>query len=79
MRSGIIDRMVQAQAHAEAQPYDVRLVLWRDGIEVDFLNPKTMQAVSRRVTWADVESGYVNTLMEAIDYCSTVMAQTKVN
>ncbi len=38
------ERLIQAQAHAEEQPYDIRLVLWRDGIEVDVMDSESLIA-----------------------------------
>lgn len=76
MLSRVTERLVQAQAHAEAQPYDVRLVVWRDGIEVDVQDPINLAAITKRLTWLDVEDMHVNPVMEMIDACVSEMPKS---
>lgn len=76
MTNRVTHRLIQAQAHAEAQPYDVRLVVWRDGIEVDVQNPKNLAAITKRLSWLDVEDMQINPVMEMIDLCVSEMPKS---
>lgn len=63
----LTNRLIQAQAHAEAQPQDIRLVLWRDGVEVDISHPVKLVASTRRVAWAEIEQAHTNPIIMQID------------
>jgi hypothetical protein len=69
------NRLVQAQAHAEADPRVTSLRLWRDGVEVEMWEGG--RRIARRVTWADIETAHANPIILVIDACASKMATNK--
>ena len=65
----VTERLIQAQAHAEAGPRPTTLKLWRDGVEVEMWDGG--RRITRRVTWTDVQAARINPVMAAIDKCAS--------
>lgn len=68
-----INRLIQAQAHAEGNALPTTLKLWRDGVAVEMWN--NGRRIERRVTWFDVDAANVNPIMAAIDKCAAEMVE----
>lgn len=62
------ERLIQAEAHAEANPMPTALRLWRGGVAVEMWDGD--RRVEKRVTWTDIESAHVNPINLAIDACA---------
>jgi hypothetical protein len=73
--SPAVDRLIQAQAHAEAEPRPTTLTIWRDGIVVEMR--ENGRRIGRRVSWVEVETAYINPVIVAIDLCSREMSDSK--
>lgn len=63
-----VSRLLQAQAHAEADPRPTTIKLWRDGVAVEMWDRG--RRVERRVTWEAIETAHLNVVMEAIYRCA---------
>lgn len=64
----VTSQLIQAQAHAEANPRPTTLKLWRGGVEVEMWDGG--RRVARRVGWTDIQSARINPVMAAIDRCA---------
>ena len=71
----IVDRLVQAQAHAEAQPLPTSLRIWRNGVDVEMWDRG--RRITRRVSWNEIEQARMNAVLMAIDDCSSELAQAQ--
>lgn len=70
-----VNRLIQAQAHAEADPRPTTLRLWRDGIEVEMWEGG--RRIAKRITWTEIETAHVNPITMTIDKCASEMTATK--
>jgi hypothetical protein len=73
--SQTVNRLIQAQAHAEADPRPTTLKLWRDGIAVEMW--ENGRRIERRVSWTEIETMHINPIIAAIDVCSREMSGSK--
>jgi hypothetical protein len=73
--SQTVNRLVQAQAHAEADPRQTILRLWRDGIVVAV--HENGHGIERRISWTEIETARINPIILAIDLCSREMSGSK--
>jgi hypothetical protein len=67
-------RLIQAQAHAEADPRPTSLKVWRDGIEVEMWDGG--RRIAKRTTWTEIETAHVNPITLLIDKCASEMTAT---
>lgn len=70
--NAIVNRLIQAQAHAEADPRHTSLRIWRDGVEVEMW--ASGRRVTRRIRWIEIERNQTNVVISAIDACASELA-----
>lgn len=69
------NRLVQAHAHADADPRQTSLRIWRDGVEVEMWDGG--RRIAKRVTWTEIETAHINPIMATIDECASEMSAAR--